>query len=428
MKKWLSLAAIASLTTLLGACAGKSAPAPNDFTATAGDGRVTVAWTPSSGVEYWLFMATDSSLTTTNWATRSNSYAFQNATAPRLICGLGNGVAFWFTINGRVDHGPGGPGAPAISATPRAAGSAGNWTANGAIAGNPTLNGAGFAAMTTCTDPTRSVAYTAGGMFAAVGAAGAILSSTDGKTWTSRTTPSGFTTDLYAVAGYAGNLDTPANPALKWVAVGDGGASVVSSDGVTWTTGVAYDKTKPALRGVINAGATFLAVGDTGTIVTGSDGITWTTRGAGVTTANLRGIAAGSAYVAVGDGGTILKSADFVTWTAQVSGTTENLRSIVYSAAYGFVAVGDKGAVLTSNDGITWTVRTAVTGTPDLVSVASTSQFVAVDGSGNAYVSTDGGATWSAAIATGSSSLNHLTSAGFGFVGVGGSGTTVYSF
>ena len=60
---------VAMVTPLLSGCYGKgsSADPPANFTPIAGDGRVMLTWTPVPGVDYWLFTATDPSLTAFNW-------------------------------------------------------------------------------------------------------------------------------------------------------------------------------------------------------------------------------------------------------------------------------------------------------------------------------------------------------------------------
>jgi hypothetical protein len=300
----------------------------------------------------------------------------------------------------------------------------------------------GYASLTTCSNITTSAA----GTFAAVGAGGAIFTSADGSTWSGQTAPTGFTSDLYAVTGYAANQNAPTNPSLRWVAVGAGGASIYSTDGIVWTAGRAYDGNNPALRAMTHAGATYFAVGDAGTILYSTDGITWTAVTSG-TTYNLYGMTHGTLYAAVGDNGTILTSSDGATWTARTSGTTDVLRQ-VSSIGSTYVAVGDNGTVTTSVDsGATWTPQT-VTGAPNLVSIAANAQlatynssglafsttdlaanslFVAADGNGNAYTSADG-ITWSGPIATGAAGLNALVSSGFGYVAAGASGVTATSF
>jgi len=436
------IAALAS--QLLCGCSnnGSSAPPPSAFTSVAGDGRVVLTWTASPEVNYWIFTATDPSLTAFVWTSLPNSHVYQWAASPFYMCGLLDGTQYWFAANGRTGGGPGGPSSPTVSATPYKAGStSASWSANTPLSSN--FYGAGYANLTTCSNNTLT---SAAGSFAAVGASGVIATSSDGASWTSQAAPSGFSSDLYAVTGYAAILNNPANPSLRWVAVGAGGASIYSTDGIVWAVGQAYNSSSPALRSLTHAAGTYFAVGDAGTILSGIDGITWTPRTSG-TTSNLNGVTYGAIYVAAGDSGTILTSIDSVIWTARTSGTTNTLRQ-VSSIGNTYVAVGDNGTVSTSIDsGVTWTAQT-ITGAPNLVGVAANAQlathdsiglvftstaivanslFIAVDSNGNAYTSTDG-LVWSGAIATGAASLNALVSSGFGYVAAGNSGVTVKAF
>ena len=94
----------------------------------------------------------------------------------------------------------------------------------------------------------------------------------------------------------------------------------------------------------------FIAVGEPGTLLTSSDGATWRERSSG-TNQSIHDIAYGSsAFVAVGEGGTILSSPDGVIWTWRNSGTGYDLNGVGYGQNT-FVAVGDAGVILTSPDG-----------------------------------------------------------------------------
>jgi hypothetical protein len=412
---------------------GTSALPPPAFTATAGDGRVVLNWTADPGVEYWLFAATDPSITATVWAGLANSQAYPLAVAPFYICGLPDGTQYWFAANGRVNGGPAGPSSPTISATPHYGGD--SWSVNSPLSQN--LYGVGYVNLTTCGNNSNNAA----GNFAAVGGSSAIYTSADGVSWSSRTAPAGFSNDFFAVDGYAANLNNPANPGLRWVSVGDGGAIVYSNDGVSWIGARAYDLANPALRSLVHAGAAFVAVGDTGTILYSADGLVWTAYSSG-TSANLRGVAHGAIYVAVGDNGTLLTSADGITWAAHASGTSSTLRHVT-SLGSTYVAVGDNGAIVVSMDGgSTWSAQSPLAGAPSLVSVAAQSQllagatvvgttvnsrFVVVDSSGNAYTSADG-INWSGAIGTGIQGLNAVASSGYGFVAGANAGATAASF
>ena len=461
MHKCFKLFLFTIAATLLGGCLdnGSSANPPTNMSATAGDGKVKVEWAANSGVDYWLFTATDAALTAFNWTGLANLHVYINAQTPFYMCGLLNGTPSYFAANGRINSGPGGASSPTLSGTPLMTPHATNaWVA--AMPFSDNFLAAGYIGLSTCSNNATSAA----GSFAAVGANGAIITSnkTDGITpisWTKQTVTGGFAHNLNAVAGYAANQNNATAPALRWVAVGDGGATVISTDAnaAIWSAGAPYNASNPALHSVARVSGTFWAVGDaptTGgqaTLQSSTDGITWTSRTSN-TAKNLNGITYGNGlYVAVGDAGTIITSTDGVTWTVRTSNTIDNLRQ-VSSMLTTFVAVGDNGAVVTSTDqGLTWTKRTTSLGIPNFVGIASNLQhatlnhtgaaftslttgiaanmkFVAVDSSGNYYTSADG-ITWAGSItSTGVASLNALVSSGFGYVAAGNAGATVSAF
>ena len=123
-----------------------------------------------------------------------------------------------------------------------------------------------------------------------------------------------------------------------YVAVGDNGTILTSTDGTTWTSRTSG--TSNFLYGVTYGNSTFVAVGHYETILTSSDGTTWTSRTSGRTNSSgwtytdyLEGITYGnSIFVTVGRGedgsGTIMTSSDGITRTYRTSGTTKNLRSV----------------------------------------------------------------------------------------------------
>src|SRR5882672_6032984 len=264
-------AALLALSALNG-CGnnGDSAnPPAGGLQATPGDGTVVVTWADDLNIDYWLFVSTDSKLTTENFSTLTDIRVIRSARSPYVLCGYPDGRTLYLAMNGRTGGGPGGPGTPTINSTLRAAGSA--WTAGTAPATD--FNGAGYAPITTCVANALPT-----GIFTAVGPNAAIATSTDGVAFTARVAPAGFTTDLNAVAAFTVNLNIPTNPGTKIIAVGAGGASIVSTDGITWTTGVAFDAAAATLHAVaVNAG-TFIAVGDGGVAQTTADGVAWTAR------------------------------------------------------------------------------------------------------------------------------------------------------
>ena len=176
-------------------------------------------------------------------------------------------------------------------------------------------------------------------LFVVVGS-GAILTSSDGVTWTMQTI--GVSTDLSSVT-YSESLGL-------FVAVGYSGAIITSSDGVTWTSQTSGVST--ALYGVTyseSLGLFVALVGSSGAILTSPDGVTWTSRTSGVSTA-LSSVTYSESlglFIAVGDSGTIITSSDGVTWTSQTSGVSSTLWGVTYSESLGlFVAVGYSGTII----------------------------------------------------------------------------------
>ncbi len=187
----------------------------------------------------------------------------------------------------------------------------------------------------------RGVA-TSGSLFVAVGDVGAVVTSADAVTWSSRA--SGSTARLNGVAFGGG----------RWVAVGDAGVVLSSADGSNWQP--QSSGSASALNAVIWTGTEFCAVGASGVVLHSADGNSWTVGSASSAT-NLRGVAtSGSIWIAVGDGGKILTSANGTAWSAVSSGTTATLNSVAWTGAT-FVAVGATGTVLTSVTGTSWTAQ-----------------------------------------------------------------------
>lgn len=98
----------------------------------------------------------------------------------------------------------------------------------------------------------------------------------------------------------------------------------------------------------------FIAVGDSGTIISSSDCIVWKALSSG-TKNSLNGVCWGNnQYVAVGDSGTIIISSDGLSWKKAVSGTSKNLVSIAWGTMFLALTANDSGAILTSSNGVVW--------------------------------------------------------------------------
>lgn len=405
MRRTLVLVAAVLASLLVAGCgtSGSSASPPVNVVAIPGDQRVTITWPMDSNVDYWLFYANAGGISTSNWTSIPGSVVVMNAHSPFVVGGLTNGAVYSFTLNGRVNGGPGGPGTPSVSATPRLAGTATAaspvpWTA-GAPLGASDLRG-----------------VTWGTMFVAVGAGGAMYSSADGITWNALN------------SGVAGNLNGAVYRGGVYLAVGDSGTMLYSTDAINWTsqnTGSANN-----LYAVATNSALLVAVGANGTILSSGDGINWSAAASSGTTNNLYQViyAPTGVWVAVGANGTVLTSHDANTWTAVASGTARDLKGITYgvSAATNtglFVGVGANGTLITSPDASNWTAQTPI-GSGALSAVTYGTQFIAVGASGSIITSTDG-MTWASQPSTVGSNLNAIVHGPYVYSVVGAAGVNL---
>lgn len=214
----------------------------------------------------------------------------------------------------------------------------------------------------------------------------AMLGSADSVTWTSQITGPRHGTNLLGVASSGSTV----------VAVGAAGAIVSSSDLATWTERASG--TTQALNDVTYANGRFLAVGNGGTVLSSTDGSAWTN----VTTTGLSGVNLGgirhdgAQWVAVG-GNSAYTSTDGIAWTARATGANGPLQKLVIGGGR-YVAVGVFGHIVESTNGTEWTVRTAADPLFQSNTAASlfrdvaygNGRFVAVAGSGTVRVSTNG--------------------------------------
>jgi hypothetical protein len=409
VKKFALLLACLAVTALVAGCSspGTSAEPPADFKVVAGDGSVVLTWTAEEGVDYWIFYGLGTGITTENWANTGGRVATK-ARSPYVLTGLTNGLTYSFTINGRRDGGPGGPGAPTQVAQPRLSGA--TWTP-GTPLGTGTLNavasgilapgvlktivGTGGAIYNavglTSTDYTpaanpvpaadlNTLLYATSGLLAA-GAGGVALTSNDGTTWTAQST------------GYTNDFHGGASAGFGYLLVGSGGIILASQTGVSWVAQASATTNTLYAAGYGNN--LYVAVGAAGTIVTSPDAATWTIA-APVTSRNLRGVTYGSwtnaaaetvsLWVAVGDEGTFLTSTNGTTWTAQAPFTTANLAAVTYSGQ--FLTVGSRGTIYTSADASAWVSRSSLT-TADLKAVARTPTGYIVVGSNGTNLSSN---------------------------------------
>ncbi|MEI8029480.1 MAG: hypothetical protein WCH35_06855 [Comamonadaceae bacterium] len=399
------------VTVLLSvACGGDAAAPPTNVVVVAGESSVTVSWDMAGGVENWLFFGPTSTVPTSitameKWIGQYGGGTVLNVTSPYIVSGLANGVSYSFSLNGRTNGGPGGPGSTPVTATPRIAGS--SWSAGTAISGANDLRAVAYGA-TIATTTTAAVAS-----YVAAGSTGAMYSSHDGAIW--------------SAISYASNINTLNGASYLagfYTLVGDNGVILRSSDLATWTTPTSNPATGRKLNAIAsNYSNLSVAVGASGTIIYSADGVTWTAASNSATTSDLYAVTyttfnvgtyTAGTWTAVGAGGTLVQSPDAITWTLVPSVTSNDLHGIAYGASISsasvvtpiFVAVGSSGAVLTSNNGISWTAQT-LPGTSNLNAVAFGAQFVTVGAGGNIFYSTDG-VTWATASTTPTSSSDLL--------------------
>ncbi len=269
----------------------------------------------------------------------------------------------------------------------------------------------------------QAVTWT-GRLLVAVGAAGTILTSTDGLLWTSHNWSTDV--DLYGVTSTGtqlvaiGGTHWPMTPVV-----------LTSPDGSAWTAhdpGVGRE-----LRAVAWSGSLLAAVDDSGAILTSPNGVAWTLRVPGTEGLNsvysplYAVIWTGAQFVAAGTWGNVLMSQDGMTWTHHDAPYYNQLTGIAWTGSQ-FVAVGQvQGSpmgwiggetIVTSPDGVAWTERGAndFSG-PILRGVTWTgSDLVAV---GSSIMTSPDGVTWRQQVPPDSVSLMAITSTGSQLVAVG---------
>jgi predicted RecA/RadA family phage recombinase len=151
-----------------------------------------------------------------------------------------------------------------------------------------------------------------------------------------------------------------------FVAVGNGGFVMSSSDGITWTNRTAPGGNTNTWRGVAYGNGIFVAVSSDGTnrVMTSPDGITWTLRTAAAANSWNSVTYGNNLFVAVSSfatGNNVMTSPDGITWTSRTNASDNYWQYVTYGNGL-FLAVAYSGInsslVMTSPDGITWTSRT----------------------------------------------------------------------
>ena len=241
---------------------------------------------------------------------------------------------------------------------------------------------------------------------------GTVAFSLDGTHW--NTSTNGPANDIYGLT-YGGG---------QFVAVGDKGSILTSTNGETWIVRVPYRTTN--LRCIAKGDRLRVAVGNNGLVFTSPDSVTWT-RQSPLSTNNLRGVAFGDGrFLAVTELGEVIISTNGQAWTLPVATPASSL----YSAAYGkglFVAVGEAGAVVTSPDGSHWTLQNNVA-TYRLNAVTFTGDLFLAVGKHGTIISSTNGTQWNQCSSRPSLDFLHGVAYGHGlFVTAGDGGTVMIS-
>jgi len=260
--------------------------------------------------------------------------------------------------------------------------------------------------------------------FVAVGNSGTILTSTDGTTWTSRT--SGTTQHLTDVT--YGNS--------TYVAVGNSGTILTSTDGTTWTTaasGLTNNGSTVRLSGVTYGNNTFVTVGDgnygNGAVFTSTNGSDWSFQNSG-SDATFFDVTYANNFIASGHGGAIIYSSDATTWTSSDNVTSNELYGVAYGGGI-YLGVGDNYTLIYSFDGTSWGNMGSYGDISINDIIYANSNFYAIMGSG--YISIcpnciSSSVNWNDAINTGvSDDLNGIVYGNSSYVIVGASGTILTS-
>jgi len=273
----------------------------------------------------------------------------------------------------------------------------------------------------------HAVAYSTPLIWVAVGEAGTIIRSTDGgDTWTGVSNPTGDV--LYGVAFHG-----PVG-----IAVGLGGTMLRSSDG-----GASWEKlpraTTKILFAVSMSATAAVAAGEEGTILHSSDdGATWKASAAGVANVFFGvGIQADTAIMGAYGGVTATSYNGGATWGTQVMGTLASGPAF-YGACFATskvaVVVGEmwtpsSGSLIlrSENQGFVWTRQASpASGKLQAVCFAAPNSGVIVGTEGRILVSADTGSNWVQQSSGVSCSLNGVAFADPSHgIAVGDSGTVL---
>jgi hypothetical protein len=208
-----------------------------------------------------------------------------------------------------------------------------------------------------------------------------------GRIWTS---PDAVTWTEATLAAAAGTLRSIAFDGTRFAAVGAAGSILTSVDGATWVARTSG--TAERLDGIVWTGTAFEAISNTGKFLRSTDGgVTWSAPVAGNAPAWIEGMVwSPTRVVTVGSGGRIRTSDDGLNWTWRTSGVAGTLHGVAFTGTFsaqtlaaetffsGLRKLTVKG-LTAANKTYTGTTAAVVSGTPTLDLVAG--ENVTVSGS-----------------------------------------------
>jgi hypothetical protein len=208
----------------------------------------------------------------------------------------------------------------------------------------------------------------------------------------------------------------------RFVAVGERGSVVVSSNGVDWSAHPL--RAQARTRSIAFGNGVFVAGADS-SIVTSTDGVTWAARLNRIE-ASFPTVAFGNGRFVAGAANDVLTSTDGLEWQHAVLPPT--VPAYFSAIAFGngtFVAIG-WSAVWKSTDGVTW-LRVSTVPTAEVEDIAfGNGLFVVVGEAGAIYTSPDGN-TWTSRDSEVSNRLIDVTYGNGRFVAVGTRGRIISS-
>lgn len=237
------------------------------------------------------------------------------------------------------------------------------------------------------------------GKYVAVGNTGTLLTSSDRSSWAS------------VSPGTTANLQFVVKTPSLWLAAGTttpsgGGATSRSSDALSWTaSSLTSGNFMTEVRGLCWTVTNILISGYDGTgsivhkVLYGTDGASWTAVTGLATSGPMAASTSRVVMVSKWDGSGIVQTSDNqgVTWTTRVASGFGNVNDVCWDAVNSlFIAVGDAGLIKTSPDGIAWTTRASGVSFNLLSVRAGPNGIMAVGGGQSTVAFSTNGTTWAA--------------------------------